>query len=89
VKKLLFAIVLGLCVPLLCLAGTGSSPAALEKELLEALKVNGNAGPEKVINDYAAEQLIDRWRTERSDFEDYYVLRKPALLLGHDLLVIR
>jgi hypothetical protein len=92
-KNPLWVIILGLCLPLLCLGGTGSNPTALEKELLEALKVSDTGldrrgDPEKVINDYAAGHLIDSTRTERVDFDDYYVLRKPAMLLGHDLVVI-
>jgi hypothetical protein len=92
-KKPLLAMILGLCIPLFCLGGTGSNPTALEKQLLEALKVDDTGedrrgDPGWVINNYAAEHLIDDRRTERVDFDDYYVLRKPAKLLGHDLLVI-
>jgi hypothetical protein len=92
-KKLLLSILLGLCTPLFCLGETGSTPTALENELLEALKLNNKGDdrrvhPEVVISDYAAKHLIDLSRTKRVDSDNFYVLRKPAKLLGHDLLVI-
>jgi hypothetical protein len=43
-KKPLLAMILGLCIPLFCLGGTGSNPTALEKQLLEALTQGGRLG---------------------------------------------
>jgi len=81
---------------LICFALQAQPPAAqgsLEEQLTEAIKVNekgddrlGDRG--QVLKAYAQAGIIYSQRTLRSDFEDTYVLRKPANFLGHDLLAI-
>jgi hypothetical protein len=92
-KGQLFAAILALATPLCCLRAN-SAATSLENELLQALKANsasdGRLGnPSKVISHYAEQHLIDAKRTIRTDFDDYYLLLRPALFLGHDLLVMR
>jgi len=69
----------------------------LEKNLLSTLKLklneygdierNGNHG--KAIRAYMNKGYIDKKPTVyRADYVDYYVLKKPAYILGHELKVI-
>lgn len=70
---------------------------SLENNLLSTLKLklnefgdierNGNHG--KAIRAYMNKGYIDKKPTVyRADYVDYYVLKKPAYLLGHELKVI-
>ena len=42
----------------------------------------------EAIQSYMTQRYIDKHPNFRYDYTDYYLLNKPALLLGHDLKVI-
>lgn len=65
----------------------------LEAGLLDALRYDitkqeriGNSG--KAIQAYMREEFAGKKPDSRADYTDYYVLKKPTKLLGHDLVLI-
>ncbi len=64
-----------------------------ESELVDALRLNddasarrGNSG--KAIRAYMRDGYVGKKPDRRADYTDYYVLKKPATIMGHDLLLI-
>lgn len=65
----------------------------LEKSLINALSLKkgsterlGNSG--KTIQSYMKEGFVNKKPNQRADYTDYYLLKKPAMFMGHELLVI-
>lgn len=65
----------------------------LEEGLLSALRLKpgtteraGDSG--KAIQAYMREGVVNKRPDQRADYTDYYVLKKPASFMGHELVVI-
>jgi hypothetical protein len=65
----------------------------LEKTLANSLSLKrgsterlGNSG--KAIQSYMKEGFVNRKPNQRADYTDYYLLKKPAMFMGHELIVI-
>lgn len=68
-------------------------PQSLEKQLIDALRYNkakgervGNSG--KAIQAYMKAGVVAKKPTVRADYTDYYLLKKPASFMGHQLFII-
>lgn len=76
-----------------CASALAATDPLLESGLLHALHLKqgttqrtGTSG--KAIAAYMREGYIGRRPEQRFDYTDYYVLRKPASFLGHELVLI-
>jgi len=65
----------------------------LENGLADALRLKpgtteraGNSG--KAIQAYMREGVVNKKPNERADYTDYYIVKKPATFMGHELVVI-
>ena len=65
----------------------------LEGGLIDSMRLNkntkrrlGDSG--KAIQAYMREGLVNKKPNQRADYTDYYLLKKPARLMGHDLVMI-
>jgi len=65
----------------------------LEVGLIDSMRLNkstktrlGDSG--KAIQAYMREGLVNKKPNQRADYTDYYLLKKPARLMGHDLVMI-
>ena len=74
------------------LAVAADAPS-LESGLLHAMQLKpgttertGTSG--KAIEAYARAGLLDKKPNQRYDYTDYYLLKKPATFLGHELVLI-
>lgn len=72
------------------IAGNDNS---LENGLIDAMRLNkettervGNSG--EAIQAYMREGIVNKKPNQRADYTDYYIVNKPAKLMGHDLMVI-
>jgi len=86
------ALVLGL-LALTALHVSAEQGKNLEGGLANALRLKngsvqrtGTSG--KAIQAYMQAGLVGKKPTQRSDYTDYYLLRKPASFMGHELVVI-
>ncbi|WP_150119094.1 hypothetical protein [Massilia sp. NR 4-1] len=73
--------------------GMASEAQDLERGLTHAMRLKrGTAGrigdSGKAIQAYMREGLISQRPNQRADYTDYYLLRKPAKFMGHELMVI-
>ncbi|WP_425253959.1 hypothetical protein ACPJXG_08655 [Janthinobacterium sp. NFX145] len=75
-----------------CCASAAADPA-LETELAHALYLKkgtteraGTSG--KAIQAYVREGYIGKRPDQRFDYTDYYLLKKPASFMGHELVLI-
>lgn len=66
---------------------------ALEDGLADALRLKpgtteraGDSG--KAIQAYMREGVVNKKPNERADYTDYYIVKKPATFMGHELVVI-
>lgn len=82
-------LLLAACFPLACAA----TMQELESGLLHALQLKkgtsertGTSG--KAIEAYVHAGLLGKKPNQRYDYTDYYLLRKPASFLGHELVLI-
>jgi hypothetical protein len=65
----------------------------VEGTLLAGLQINGSGDGRQavtvaVLRAYKKAGLIASKRAIRSDFDDYYVLKRPTTFIGHDILLI-
>jgi hypothetical protein len=65
----------------------------LETDLLNALRLDNKTmeragSSRKAIQAYIREGFINKKPNQRTDYTDYYILRKPAKFMGHDLVMI-
>jgi len=65
----------------------------LEVGLIDSMRLNkttktrlGDSG--KAIQAYMRQGLVNKKPNQRADYTDYYLLKKPARLMGHDLVLI-
>jgi hypothetical protein len=65
----------------------------LEKRLTSSLSLKkgtteriGNSG--ETIQSYMKEGFINRKPNQRADYTDYYLMKKPSMFMGHELIVI-
>ncbi|HSD39191.1 MAG TPA: hypothetical protein VLC92_16910 [Rhodocyclaceae bacterium] len=70
-----------------------ASDQEIEDGLINALRLKrgtvervGDFG--KAIRAYIQEGLVNKKPNQRADYTDYYLLKKPAKFMGHDLVVI-
>ena len=65
----------------------------LEVGLIDSMRLNKNTKTRlgdsgKAIQAYMREGLVNKKPNQRADYTDYYLLKKPARLMGHDLVMI-
>lgn len=78
----------------LALGWTGAAAGEdLEGGLIAALRLDKKTGGRladsgKAIQAYMREGVVDKKPNRRFDYTDYYLVRQPAKLMGHDLVMI-
>ncbi len=60
-----------------------STSLSLKKGTTERVGDSGEA-----IRSYMKEGFVNRKPNQRADYTDYYLLKKPAMFMGHELIVI-
>lgn len=72
---------------------SASDIQGLEKSLINSLSLkkgtterSGNSG--ETIQSYMKGGFVNKKPNQRADYTDYYLLKKPAMFMGHELLVI-
>ena len=75
------------------LSAIAANEQDLEAELINTLRLKkgtlervGKSGP--TIQAYIREGYLNNKPNQRSDYTDYYLLKKPTMLMGHTLVVI-
>lgn len=87
-----YILVIALIMILVNLA-TALSDQEIETGLLNSMRLNvktlermGSSG--SALKNYMQEGIINQRPNQRADYTDYYLVKKPAKLMGHDLVVI-
>jgi hypothetical protein len=72
---------------------SASNTQELEKSLTNSLSLKGGSNERlgnsgETIRSYMKEGFVNKKPNQRADYTDYYLLKKPAMFMGHELLVI-
>lgn len=72
---------------------SASNTPDLEKRLATSLSLKKGTtervgDSRETIRSYMKEGFVNRKPNQRADYTDYYLLKKPAIFMGHELIVI-